>query len=65
MCLAYVFTVPADLAGMPGISVPCGFAGGLPVGLQFVGPAFAETTLIRAGSAVERLMGAAGRRPPL
>ncbi len=65
MYLADVFTVPANLAGIPGISVPCGFANGLPVGLQFVGPAFAETTLLRAGSAVERLMGVAGRRPPL
>jgi aspartyl-tRNA(Asn)/glutamyl-tRNA(Gln) amidotransferase subunit A len=65
MYLADVFTVPANLAGVPGISVPCGFAGGLPVGLQFVGPAFAEASLLRAGHAVERLMGAGTRRPPV
>ena len=65
MYLADVFTVPANLAGVPGISVPCGFAGGLPVGLQFVGPAFAEASLLRAGYAVERLMGAGTRRPPV
>jgi aspartyl-tRNA(Asn)/glutamyl-tRNA(Gln) amidotransferase subunit A len=65
MYLADVFTVPANLAGIPGISVPCGFADGLPVGMQFVGPAFAEAALLRAGSAVERLMGVAGRRPRL
>jgi aspartyl-tRNA(Asn)/glutamyl-tRNA(Gln) amidotransferase subunit A len=65
MYLADVFTVPANLAGVPGVSVPCGFSGGLPVGLQFVGPMFAEATLLRAGHAVERLMGAASARPPI
>ena len=65
MYLADVFTVPANLAGVPGISVPCGFSNGLPVGFQFVGKAFAEATLLRAGQAVERLMGAAAVRPPL
>jgi aspartyl-tRNA(Asn)/glutamyl-tRNA(Gln) amidotransferase subunit A len=65
MYLADVFTVPANLAGVPGISVPCGFSNGLPVGLQFLGPAFAEATLLRAGHAVERLMGASTARPPL
>jgi aspartyl-tRNA(Asn)/glutamyl-tRNA(Gln) amidotransferase subunit A len=63
MYLADVFTVPANLAGVPGISVPCGFSNGLPVGFQFVGPSFEEKTLIRAGHAVERLMGVVGRRP--
>ena len=65
MYLADVFTVPANLAGVPGISVPCGVSNGLPVGMQFVGPAFAEATLLRAGGAVERLMGVAANRPPL
>jgi aspartyl-tRNA(Asn)/glutamyl-tRNA(Gln) amidotransferase subunit A len=63
MYLADVFTVPANLAGVPGVSVPCGFSNGLPVGIQFVGPAFEEATLLRAGSAVERLMGASAARP--
>jgi aspartyl-tRNA(Asn)/glutamyl-tRNA(Gln) amidotransferase subunit A len=65
MYLADVFTVPANLAGVPGISVPCGFANGLPVGLQFVGPLFAEAALLRAGAAVERLMGVSAKRPSL
>jgi aspartyl-tRNA(Asn)/glutamyl-tRNA(Gln) amidotransferase subunit A len=49
--------------GRSWISVPCGFSNGLPVGFQFVGPSFEEKTLIRAGHAVERLMGVVGRRP--
>ena len=57
MYLADVFTVPANLAGLPGISVPCGFSGGLPVGLQFVGRSFEESAVLRAGGAVERLLG--------
>jgi aspartyl-tRNA(Asn)/glutamyl-tRNA(Gln) amidotransferase subunit A len=65
MYLADVFTVPVNLAGIPGISVPCGFSNGLPVGLQFVAPMFAETALLRAGGSVERLMGAAAKRPSL
>ncbi|QZX99631.1 Asp-tRNA(Asn)/Glu-tRNA(Gln) amidotransferase subunit GatA [Halobaculum rubrum] len=46
-------TVPVNLANLPAISVPAGEAEGLPVGLQFVGPAFGEAAIIRAGSAVE------------
>ena len=65
MYLADVFTVPANLAGVPGLSVPCGFSNGLPVGLQFVGPMFQEATLLRAGHALERLMGAAAAQPPV
>src|SRR5688572_26876729 len=53
MYLADVFTVPANLAGNPGISVPCGFADGLPVGLQLIGRAFDEDTLFRAGHAYQ------------
>ena len=59
MYLADVFTVPANLAGLPGISVPCGLSNGLPVGLQFVAPAFAESSVLRAGAAIERLLGPA------
>jgi len=46
-------TVPVNLANLPAISVPAGEAEGLPVGMQFVGPAFGEEAIIRAGSAVE------------
>jgi len=45
-------TVPVNLANLPAISVPAGEADGLPVGLQLVGPAFGEETVIRAGSAL-------------
>jgi aspartyl-tRNA(Asn)/glutamyl-tRNA(Gln) amidotransferase subunit A len=54
MYLADVFTVPANLAGIPGISLPCGFASGLPVGLQLVGRPFDEATLFRIGDAYQR-----------
>ncbi|SHG98757.1 Asp-tRNA(Asn)/Glu-tRNA(Gln) amidotransferase subunit GatA [Halobaculum gomorrense] len=46
-------TVPVNLANLPAISVPAGEREGLPVGMQFVGPAFGEAAVIRAGSAVE------------
>jgi len=47
MYLNDIYTIGANLAGLPGISVPCGFAAGLPVGLQLVGPHFAEDTVLR------------------
>jgi aspartyl-tRNA(Asn)/glutamyl-tRNA(Gln) amidotransferase subunit A len=48
MYLADVYTIGANLAGVPGISVPCGFDGeGLPIGLQILGPVFAEEKLLR------------------
>jgi aspartyl-tRNA(Asn)/glutamyl-tRNA(Gln) amidotransferase subunit A len=46
MYLNDIYTIGANLAGLPGISVPCGFADGLPVGLQLVGPHFAEEALL-------------------
>jgi aspartyl-tRNA(Asn)/glutamyl-tRNA(Gln) amidotransferase subunit A len=54
MYLEDIFTVPANLAGIPGISVPCGFASGLPVGLQLLGRPFDESTLLRTGQAFEK-----------
>jgi len=60
------YTTPASLAGVPALSLPCGFtAGGLPIGLQLIGRRFDEATLLRAGRAYERAAGWAGRRPPL
>jgi len=47
MYLNDIYTVPANLAGIPGVSIPCGFAGGLPIGLQFLGRHFDEPTLLR------------------
>jgi aspartyl-tRNA(Asn)/glutamyl-tRNA(Gln) amidotransferase subunit A len=51
-----LLTIPSCLAGLPGISVPCGLSDGLPVGLQLVGPQFAENRLFRAGHALERAL---------
>jgi aspartyl-tRNA(Asn)/glutamyl-tRNA(Gln) amidotransferase subunit A len=45
--LADIFTVPADLAGVPAISVPCGEEAGLPIGLQLIAPAFQEERLLQ------------------
>jgi aspartyl-tRNA(Asn)/glutamyl-tRNA(Gln) amidotransferase subunit A len=55
MYLADVFTVSANLAGLPAISIPCGLtAGRLPIGLQLTGRAFDEATLVRVADAYER-----------
>jgi len=55
MYLADIFTVSANLAGLPAISVPCGFtAGKLPVGLQLTGRRFDEATVLRVADAYER-----------
>ncbi|HEY2944397.1 MAG TPA: Asp-tRNA(Asn)/Glu-tRNA(Gln) amidotransferase subunit GatA [Vicinamibacteria bacterium] len=65
MYLADIFTVPANLAGIPGLSLPCGFADGLPVGLQLLGRPFDEATLLRAGHAYQSLTTHHLARPPL
>jgi len=66
MYLADVYTISANLAGLPGLSLPCGFtAAGLPIGLQLLGPALAEETLFRAAFAYEALTPWHERRPPL
>jgi aspartyl-tRNA(Asn)/glutamyl-tRNA(Gln) amidotransferase subunit A len=55
MYLADIYTVTADLAGIPGISVPCGKTqSGLPIGLQVLGRHFDESTVLRVAAAVER-----------
>jgi aspartyl-tRNA(Asn)/glutamyl-tRNA(Gln) amidotransferase subunit A len=53
MYLADIFTVPANLAGLPALSLPCGLAAGLPVGLQLVGRSFEEQALLRLGAAFQ------------
>jgi aspartyl-tRNA(Asn)/glutamyl-tRNA(Gln) amidotransferase subunit A len=64
MYLSDVFTVGASLAGVPALSVPCGFtAGGLPIGLQLVGRPFDEATLLRVADAYERDTGFWRARP--
>ena len=58
MYLNDIFTVTANMAGLPGISVPAGKDGrGLPLGLQLIGPAFQEETLFAAGQVIEDAAG--------
>jgi aspartyl-tRNA(Asn)/glutamyl-tRNA(Gln) amidotransferase subunit A len=54
MYLNDIYTIGANLAGLPGISMPCGFIDGLPVGLQLIGPHFSEAKLLNAGHAYQR-----------
>ncbi len=63
MYLNDIYTVSADLAGVPAISLPCGLAGGLPVGVQFTGNYFAESLLLRLAHHYERLRGPIGPPP--
>ena len=64
MYLADVFTVSANLTGLPAVTVPCGFAQGLPVGLQLTGRAFDEATVLRIADAYERATSWARATPP-
>jgi len=65
MYLSDVFTISANLAGLPALSVPCALAGSLPVGLQFIAPRFEEARMFAAARAVEETSGLAGRLAPL
>ncbi|MGE0404888.1 MAG: Asp-tRNA(Asn)/Glu-tRNA(Gln) amidotransferase subunit GatA [Candidatus Korobacteraceae bacterium] len=57
MYLADIYTVTADLAGVPGISIPCGYSGeGLPIGMQLLARHFDESTLLRTAHALEHAM---------
>jgi len=51
-----LLTIPSCLAGLPGLSIPCGLSDGLPVGLQLIGSQFGENTLFRAGHALEQAL---------
>jgi len=51
-----LLTIPSCIAGLPGLSIPCGLSDGLPVGLQLIGPQLSENTLFRAGHALERAL---------
>jgi aspartyl-tRNA(Asn)/glutamyl-tRNA(Gln) amidotransferase subunit A len=64
MYLADVFTLSCNLAGLPGISVPCGLSSdGLPIGAQLLGKPLDEATLLRAAAVVEAAVGLGDRRP--
>jgi aspartyl-tRNA(Asn)/glutamyl-tRNA(Gln) amidotransferase subunit A len=65
MYLEDVCTVPINLAGIPALSLPCGFAGGLPVGLQLIGRPLGEETLLRAAYAFEQISTFRGKLAPL
>jgi aspartyl-tRNA(Asn)/glutamyl-tRNA(Gln) amidotransferase subunit A len=54
MYLNDIYTIGANLAGLPAVSVPCGLSGGLPVGLQVIGPHFAEGRLLAVAHAWQR-----------
>ena len=57
MYLSDVLTIPPNMAGLPGLSIPCGLSEGLPVGLQILGPQFSENRLFEVGHALERALG--------
>ena len=65
MYLIDVCTLPVNISGLPGLSVPCGFSDGLPVGLQLIGPQFSEETLLRTAHAYESATGWSKARPAL
>jgi len=65
MYLADICTLPAAVAGLPAISLPCGESDGLPVGLQLIGNFFDEGRLLQAAHAFERSFGWANRLPEL
>jgi aspartyl-tRNA(Asn)/glutamyl-tRNA(Gln) amidotransferase subunit A len=66
MYLSDVLTISVNLAGVPALSVPCGFdAAGLPIGLQLIGRRFDESMLFRIAAAHEAAAGVRERRPPL
>jgi len=65
MYLNDIYTIGANLAGLPAISVPCGLVDGLPVGLQIIGPHFAEERLLAAAHAWQRESDWHRRLPPM
>ena len=64
MYLNDIYTIGANLAGLPAVSIPCGFVQNLPVGLQIVGPHFAEERLLAAAHALQRETDWHRRIPP-
>ena len=63
MYLSDIFTISVNLAGLPGISLPCGYdSAGMPIGLQIVGAPFGEEAILRTADAYERT-GAFTHRP--
>jgi aspartyl-tRNA(Asn)/glutamyl-tRNA(Gln) amidotransferase subunit A len=65
MYLNDVYTVPANLAGIPAVSIPCGFAQGLPIGLQILGKHFDEAGILRVAHAYQTATSWHRQHPPL
>jgi aspartyl-tRNA(Asn)/glutamyl-tRNA(Gln) amidotransferase subunit A len=65
MYLSDIFVITANLAGVPAMVVPCGFSQGMPVGLQLIGRAFEEGTLLRVGDAYQRVTDWHAQQPAL
>lgn len=65
MYLSDIYTVTANLAGIPGLSIPCGFEEGIPVGMQIIGPQFSEKLLYQVGHAFESKHTFAKEKPKL
>ncbi|MGH7207026.1 MAG: amidase family protein, partial [Nitrospiraceae bacterium] len=64
MYLSDIYTISVNLAGIPAISLPCGFSrAGLPIGLQIIGRAFEEETILRAAHAYEQATGWRTKKP--
>ena len=62
MYLSDACTLPVNMAGLPGISIPCGLSDGLPVGLQLIGPAWSEVRLLALARAYEGITAGAAWR---
>ena len=65
MYLSDIFTTPANLTGLPAVTVPAGISEGMPVGLQIIGPAFEEARILNVAYAVENMKPLAGHHPVL
>ncbi len=66
MYLADIYTISLNLAGLPGLSLPCGLGSdGLPIGMQLAGPAFSESLLFRVGRMVEQATGVCDLKPSM
>ena len=66
MSLSDIFTIPVNLAGLPALSLPCGFdSRNLPIGLQIIGKPFDEETVLKAAHAYEQATGWHTQRPRL
>jgi len=65
MYLSDIFTLPVNIAGIPGISVPGGFSEGLPVGVQVLAKPFDEASLFRVAYAYEQATAWRNAHPPL